>query len=151
MGTTALMQLFKEALAVAVLIAAEGVPAAHPVAKVAYCLRAMLPGMQAAGAGKGFLTLNWDGEVSRLCPAGGLRTKEALRNRREPVRGHQDGHGTGGEAEGEEFICPGEERAEGTLVRPYFDQEDGDVLLKSLPTYELVCVMHDLVAKHNSK
>lgn len=141
------MQLFKEALAVAVLSAAEEVSAVHPVENVAYCLRAMLPGMQAAGAGKGFLTLNWGSEVSSLCPAGGPRTKEALRNRREPVRGHQDGHGTGGEAEGEEFVYPGEERAEGTLVRPYFDQEDRDIILKSLPTYELVCV----IARPSSK
>lgn len=127
------MQIFKEALAT-VLSAADEVSAANPVAKVTYCLGVMLPGMQAAGVGDGCLIFNWDGEVNSLCPTGGPRTKEALRNRREPVRGHQGGHGTVGEAEVEEFIHPGEERVKGTLVRPYFDQEDEGVLLRSLPT-----------------
>lgn len=127
------MQIFKEALAT-VLSAADEVSAANPVANVTYCLGAMLPGMQAAGAGNRCLPFNCGGEVSSLCPTGGPRTKEALRNRREPVRGHQGGHGTVGEAEVEEFIHPGEERVKGTLVRPYFDQEDEGVLLRSLPT-----------------
>lgn len=127
------MHIFKEALAT-VLSAADEVSAANPVAKVTYCLGVMLPGMQAAGAGDGCLIFNWDGEVNSLCPTGGPRTKEALRNRREPVRGHQGGHGTVGEAEVEEFIHPGEERVKGTLVRPYFDQEDEGVQSTEVPS-----------------